>query len=814
MRLLNLTVNDFGLFRGSHDFDLSTARGPDGTRRNLIVFKGPNGVGKSTLFQSLLLALHGSLALGDRVSRQEYNEYLLKRMHRFGRGDRASASGKASVSLSFQYVQSGILRRIQVERLWERSGLTVTETLRVLCDGKQPEVDAIDYQGWLNDLVPPGLSALCFFDAERLDAFSNPDQHDGKLAEVLRRLLGLDIVERLQTDLDHYLFSKGGGRKALDKLRAEVINCQTSVDALNAQLSELRSRAEELNAEQRKLESELAEQERRLVAEGGLYASRRTVSQERLKVVEREIDALENELRDMSADLLPFALAPQLCFSLRERLKQESKARTEQAAEVLWEERIVVIKQKLHDEKIWQGLKVSANDRKKLAARLARAIGKSGSAESRPMVHNLSEPECEKLQGWLTQAVEVVPKQVKAIGVRLRELQEEKRKIASDIKRAPDEAALAPIHAEITRLQGSLGNVQQRQAELNAEKGALQFRYDDAERQLQRARGEFEKARLGEKQLMLAERSRATLRVYKDALTRQRLAALEKALVASFNRICRKDNLLGLARVRPDDFSVELRGESGHAVSLSEFSAGERQLYALSLLWSLRQVSGYQLPIAIDTPLGRLDETHRHRIINDYVPAVSDQVLLFATDAELDEELMAEAQPSLVRVYRLDCSSWSEYAQVRCISAVPEGIVLYRGALPGVDTLKDHEEYGEVWTTDFEQAISFGKVKRAVLPDTARRLVLVDPITNDYNWEHIAELERLSKDRSIAKKLRAGHQIYDIWRDEWTLLLQKARYDSIATVTIEGPEEHVLNPSKLISLKEKAVETGGQAFDA
>ena len=100
----------------------------------------------------------------------------------------------------------------------------------------------------------------------------------------------------------------------------------------------------------------------------------------------------------------------------------------------------------------------------------------------------------------------------------------------------------------------------------------------------------------------------------------------------------------------------------------------------MALLWALRRVSGRQLPLAVDTPLARLDQIHRSRLLHDYVPAVSDQVLLFATDAELDAGLLAEAEPYLARVYRLEYDSKQEATFVHGTDQPePAGVVLYRG---------------------------------------------------------------------------------------------------------------------------------------
>jgi len=190
MRLLSLSIDNFGVFGGRHDFDLTPTRKDNGEHLPLVVFSGQNGVGKSTLFQAMSLALHGSLALGDRVSRQTYSEYLLSRLHRYSSMGIPFVIDYASVSITFQYVQSGQPLRISVQREWRHSGQQVHEKLTVYCDGKVLEVSAEDCQSYINELFPPGLASVCFFDAEKLESFSNPEYHNQMLRDTLRRLLG------------------------------------------------------------------------------------------------------------------------------------------------------------------------------------------------------------------------------------------------------------------------------------------------------------------------------------------------------------------------------------------------------------------------------------------------------------------------------------------------------------------------------------------------------------------------------------------------------------------------------------------------
>ena len=83
-------------------------------------------------------------------------------------------------------------------------------------------------------------------------------------------------------------------------------------------------------------------------------------------------------------------------------------------------------------------------------------------------------------------------------------------------------------------------------------------------------------------------------------------------------------------------------------------SAGEKQIYAIALLWALARTSARPLPMIIDTPLARLDADHRTNLIRSYFPHASHQVVLLSTDKELDHRLATAIRSSVSHSYRLD----------------------------------------------------------------------------------------------------------------------------------------------------------------
>ena len=680
MKFLSLEIENFGVFNGAHRFDFSAPesleRDGQETARNIVLVRGHNGAGKSTLFGAFALALHGLASLGDRVSRADTNEWLLARMHRKSEGEIAR---HARVALCFEYVESGRTVRFDIERRWTRSGRVMSEEVGVRRDGAKPDgIKSADYHAFLCDLFPLNLAPIAFFDAERLDALSSLESGENLLGATMRRLLGLDVVERLREDLDIYTFREGG--RELEPLRQVVFERQQELARAKADLEgaqrEVTLRGERL----RDIAARLSDYEAQLSSSGGTYAQRRPHLIERRETISQRIAGLERELHEMCEELLPFALAPALCRQLETRLSFEAQNAQNRLLHGFWQTQMTSIEVLLRDEP-----ESSLGD--KLRATLQASEPKASAA---PPVHPISDLERDKLRGWLSQVAEDVPRSARSLTQELRTLRLEQKEVENDLQRAPEDDALAPIHAAIAALEEERLGVAQSHDALTAMLGTLGFACAERQRVYDRAVEEFLAAQKTRQKLALAERSKTVLRVYKDALTRNQLARLETLVTENFNRLCQKERLLQSVSIDPESFALRAQDAAGRTLGLSDFSAGERQLYSLALLWALRQISGRELPLLIDTPLGRLDEGHRDRLLDVFFPDVARQVLLFTTTAEVDANILRHLEPRLARHYALQFNSALEETEPVSVPVPPtqRPVVLNGRALSGIIELQ------------------------------------------------------------------------------------------------------------------------------
>jgi DNA sulfur modification protein DndD len=70
----------------------------------------------------------------------------------------------------------------------------------------------------------------------------------------------------------------------------------------------------------------------------------------------------------------------------------------------------------------------------------------------------------------------------------------------------------------------------------------------------------------------------------------------------------------------------------------SQLSMGETQVSSLAFMLAMTRLGGQQAPLAIDTPLGRLDESVRLNAAM-WLPKLTPQLVLLVTDSEYTAEV-------------------------------------------------------------------------------------------------------------------------------------------------------------------------------
>ena len=661
MRFNRLVLRNFGLFRGEQSIDLRLRE--DGGSRPIILIGGHNGAGKTTLLEAVKICLHGRLALGSRVTDVAYQAYLRDRLHR-GTGNQPTAS-YASVGLEFDYSHLGKRYRYFVQRGWEPRGASgVREGIRVLRDGEPlDEVDADLWSDFVRSLIPPGVAQLFFFDGEKIKRLADEETEALALGESIKALLGLDLVERLQADLD--VFSAKQARrtaraetaKRLRELDKELKRLRGDLEGLDREIESHEDTREQLAGRVREVEERLAQ------SGEGLSSRREDLRQEEATLI-AETAATEKSAREELDGVAPFLFCQRTAARLMHQLDAEAKRHKWEIGRKHAEEAIRTVCLRLTSAKNREGVlddKASDWIENTIAEFREELADAPTDVRTVRIVHGLSDLDRQSCNQALRIATTPLTRKLSALFSKLVALEGELSECKRKINRVPDDAELAPIVAELTGFQEKLTRTEMELTLLVERRASLQKDLAVREREQERLeRAEIDSERASAR-LALASRARDAASEYLERLTVAKTAELERQALDAFQGLSRKEGFVAGLRIDPKTFEVQLFDARGEVIPKASLSAGEKQIYAISLLWGMARVSGRPLPMIVDTPLGRLDSQHRSKLVSRYFPEASHQVVLLSTDTEVDLGHYGQLSSYTSHAYRLvDHSGWTE----------------------------------------------------------------------------------------------------------------------------------------------------------
>jgi DNA sulfur modification protein DndD len=226
-----------------------------------------------------------------------------------------------------------------------------------------------------------------------------------------------------------------------------------------------------------------------------------------------------------------------------------------------------------------------------------------------------------------------------------------------DLERA---LAATPADADIGRIAGRLKTAAQELARLNDQaqrlEDAVAARKDELARLGRAWQGQMEHDFDREdrrRMVRLAGRTRDTMQEFLRRATERKIDRLATLITESFRFLLRKQTLVERVAIDPATFAITLHDAAGQALPKRRLSEGEKQIFAIAVLWGLARAAARPLPAVIDTPMARLDAAHRRHLVERYFPSASHQVILFSTDTEVDRPFYAALQPALARAYHL-----------------------------------------------------------------------------------------------------------------------------------------------------------------
>lgn len=661
MILRSLTICNFGTYAGSQTLTLEP-----NAKQSVILIGGKNGTGKSTFLEAVRLCFYGPQASRNTFARDKYERYLLDRIHRDSSTSVPSVS--ASIEIDFDYADHEGTKKYRASRRWQRTANGGVQETFVLFSGGHPvsDVDSAHWEDFIQELMPIGISDLFFFDGEKVQLLAEDGSDSKTLSEAVRNLLGTDIIEKLSADLAIYR-SKAVSKDEIDTRTASELK-RLNDEAQSLKMHRDIAEGETIAATSNAAAAILVVQdlERQLQEQGGAYAKNRGRLEERKKQLSARAAVLEGTIREQSQGLLPVSLAPKLLRSLLKQLDLEQDVRVGVVVDETLSDAAKATLAQLRRVTVKRGAKQIPLSALSEFSAIAGVIKKTHQPKlwhDHPVVHDLSNNQEQNVRSWALAALDSIPSTLKAIAEELETLYREQQKVERDLSRIPSDEVLIPLTQGLNEARARAADANLAAAQKRAEFANLTQSQVAAEAAYTKQMDAIASRKSQRDSLERAATVQTVLAEFKNALVVKKIKDVELEVTRCFNLLSRK-RIDRSIEINPVTFEVTIRDNHSRLRDKSELSAGEKQIYAISVLWALARVSGRPLPIIIDTPLARLDRDHRSLLAERYFPHASHQVIILSTDSEIDAQFLPMLGNSISRTYELKFDSESQSTRV------------------------------------------------------------------------------------------------------------------------------------------------------
>jgi len=640
MTLDRVILDNFGAYSGRQEAVLTPEPG-----KPVILFGGMNGGGKTTFLDSIQLGFYGRKAKTSNRGNLAYRDYLADCIHRG-----ADPGEGAAITIEYRRMAEGRATRYELRRSWYYGPKGIEETLRVSRDGQPDELLTEHWEETIEAYLPVGIAHLFFFDGEQIKELAEGQNSARIIGTAIHSLLGLDLVDRLENDLR--VFERRKKSEILDSQAAlRLKQAEDELDHLLEEEARLLQDEGRLTNEAGRLAEKVNDARKAFEAEGGNLFLRHGELERELSEKRKEQEVLQDEMRVLAAGILPLLLIENQLTELQDLVHHETRVRHNRLLVEAMEERDNTVLGLLEHENL------SATVIKRVAKELAKDRNSRLEEAGEELILD-ADP------GFETQLMHLRENNLPAARRRTGELLGAIAKLDERITRLETELARVPDHDRIAATQENLRTLQtahedaiQRLREIEVRKKALRTQCERAEKQLDRIGSQEVDARFSEdsrrRMLKHSAKVRGTLEEFKTRVIGKHASKIEGLMLESFQSLLRKSGLVSGLTIDPETFAVTLLDRAGRPLPFDRLSAGERQLLATSLLWGLARASGRPVPTIIDTPLGRLDSSHRKHLVERYFPLSSHQVLLLSTDEEIVNGYHQALKPFIARTYHL-----------------------------------------------------------------------------------------------------------------------------------------------------------------
>ena len=642
MYLTKVELHNYGIYKGTHVMELTDRLGP----RNITLVGGMNGRGKTTFHDAILIALYGKLAHRYvQENTRSYEKLLLDHVNKH------ATDGLTYVSVSLALDDGTLLR---VVRSWTvKGGNKVESSVTVEKNGAEDRYLGENWAYYIEEILPFGIARFFFFNNEKITQLAD-DASFEQIKSSIRSAIGVTTIEKASEHMDEVIrrkekdlqaFENSEENRGLKDVMAQFSDLENRKAECVRQLSEAEQRFEVVSAKLEVKEKEFWS------AGGDLSLNRETIKKEKQRISD-SVGKIQGEMLRLASDP---ATPLFLCRELVSETYGLEKERQDSNAQKVTEH----FRRSVYD-KLLERLQNSGLGRRSYAlvsSILDEVLLGDEAAEGGSDDTGLSATSMMLFEHILTGAFQNLLPTVDSLIDQVETQESAIMDLDAHLGAADDKTMAMKLYEAMRALD-------KEHDEAKSDCKRLREQIDSLSRQI-----EAVKARRNRLVKAIAEKENANndnariiryaamsidvLKEFEIRLQREKVARLSATATECFQALVEKDSLVGRIEIDPDTLDVTILDMEGRVLLKNQLSAGEQQMFAVSIVWALALTSGYKAPVIIDTPMARLDSSNRANFVTKYLPAASSQVIVLSTDEEIYGRYLDLIREYVVKYYLL-----------------------------------------------------------------------------------------------------------------------------------------------------------------
>jgi DNA sulfur modification protein DndD len=646
MKFNRLRITNIGAFYGNYDFDFYTS---DKTK-NVVLIGGKNGSGKTTILEAIRLALFGTFAFGLKNESNVYFEKIESRLNNIAKKSNAPFY---QVILDIEIVEDLKKNEYTLRRSWTRNRGVMKEKFSVLKNGQLlNDRDLEIFQTKLREETPPQLLEFCLFDGERISQIVSNETLSSYFKQTAKVMFNLDLFENLEADLsnyikqDHIYSSLSNEEKKLIQVEHEIKTIQTHIAQLIDEIETLDIQLDEKNAI-------LSELNRQYEVHGGLKKAQRDSLIKEMNEIDHHRLMMMEKNKELITTLLPFVLVRDLLTDVVIQMQKES------TLEVKNNVRSMISPEDIEKEiaSLEELKSLSNNNHSSIASRIYDRILELLTFDCGKVIHNASSQQRAEIERLVIQLNEFEPEKMlndfKKNTAMIKKIQSIRKKIeendsTSDLKSLLDE--IQKVKSQMILLVKAK---ETHEEHLKNAHEALQTK----EQEFQTQKSKVIQARKARNIFSIATRILEVSSLFRERQMKKKIQQVELETARMLQLVFRKELFVTRVKIDPNSFQIKIFDSAQDEINIENLSAGEKQILLLSTVWAMATCSRRRLPFVFDTLLGRLDQTHKKRILSEFIPRCGEQVIILSTDSEINEEQYYIIKDFVSKTYTIDFNS-------------------------------------------------------------------------------------------------------------------------------------------------------------